>query len=146
MYIISGCLLGHDCKYNGGNNRNEDVIKFCEDHRHVVVCPESAGKLPTPRPPAEIRGNRVIDKNGTDVTEAFIKGAQVSLKTCMQLANFAGEELEGAILKANSPSCGCGQVYDGTFSGTLVEGDGVFAAMLKKHGIDIITEKETIKW
>ena len=146
MYIISGCLLGHDCKYNGGNNRNEDVIKFCEQHRHVVVCPERAGKLPTPRPPAERQGTRVVNIEGLDVTEAFINGARVSLKTCLQLADFAGEELEGAILKANSPSCGCGKIYDGTFSGTLVDGDGVFTEMLKKHGIQIITEKETIKW
>ena len=146
MYIISGCLLGHDCKYNGGNNRNEDVIKFCEQHRHVVVCPERAGKLPTPRPPAERQGSRIVNIEGKDVTEAFINGARVSLKTCLQLADFSGEELEGAILKANSPSCGCGTIYDGTFSGTLTEGDGVFAEMLKKRGIQIITEKETIKW
>lgn len=146
MYIISGCLLGHNCKYNGGNNRSEDVIKFCEKHRHVVVCPESAGKLPTPRPPAERQGTRIVDKNGKDVTEAFIRGAEMSLKTCMQLADCAGEELEGAILKANSPSCGCGQIYDGTFSGTLIEGDGIFAEMLRNRGIELITEKETIKW
>ena len=146
MYIISGCLLGHDCKYNGGNNRNEEVIKFCEQHRHVVVCPERAGKLSTPRPPAERQGSRVVNIEGQDVTEAFINGARVSLKTCLQLADYSGEELEGAILKANSPSCGCGTIYDGTFSGTLTEGDGVFTEMLKKRGIKIITEKETIKW
>lgn len=146
MYIISGCLLGHDCKYNGGNNASEDVIKFCEQHRHVVVCPERAGKLPTPRPPAERQGSRVINIEGEDVTEAFINGARVSLKTCLQLADYSGEELEGAILKANSPSCGCGTIYDGTFTGTLTEGDGVFTEMLKKRGIQIITEKETIKW
>ena len=139
-------MLGHDCKYNGGNNRNEDVIKFCEQHRHVVVCPESAGKLPTPRPPAERQGAKIIDKEGKDVTEAFVNGATVSLQTCLQLAEYSGEELKGAILKANSPSCGCGQIYDGTFSGTLTEGDGVFAEMLKKRGIQIITEKETIRW
>ena len=146
MYIISGCLLGHDCKYNGGNNRNEEIIKFCEQHRHVVVCPERAGKLPTPRPPAERQGSRVVNIEGQDVTEAFINGARVSLKTCLQLADYSGEKLEGAILKANSPSCGCGTIYDGTFSGTLTEGDGVFTEMLKKRGIKIITEKETIKW
>ena len=146
MYIVSGCLLGHNCKYNGGNNRNEDVVKFCETHKHVVVCPESAGKLPTPRPPAERVGTRIIDKDGKDVTSAFIKGARSSLNTCMQLADFTGEKLEGAILKANSPSCGCGQIYDGSFSGTLVSGDGIFTEMLKKYGIEIITEKETIKW
>lgn len=146
MYIVSGCLLGHDCKYNGGNNRNEEVIKFCETHRHVVVCPERAGKLPTPRPPAERRGQRIVNIEGTDVTEEFMNGARTSLNTCLQLADYADEKIEGAILKANSPSCGSGQIYDGTFTGTLTEGDGVFAEMLRKRGIQIITEKETIKW
>ena len=146
MYIVSGCLLGHDCKYNGGNNRNEEVIKFCETHRHVAVCPERAGKLPTPRPPAERQGQRIVNIEGEDVTDAFMNGARSSLNTCLRLAEYAGEKLEGAILKAKSPSCGCGQIYDGTFTGTLTEGDGVFAEMLKKRGIQIITEKETIKW
>ena len=146
MYIVSGCLLGHNCKYNGGNNRNEEVIKFCETHRHVVVCPESAGKLPTPRPPAEIVGPRVITKEGKNVTEQFRIGAEISLNTALQLASLTGEKIEGAILKANSPSCGFGQIYDGTFTGTLKEGNGIFAEMLHGEGIEIITEKETIKW
>ena len=144
MYIISGCLLGHNCKYNGGNNRSEDVIKFCEKHRHVVVCPESAGKLPTPRPPAERRGNRIIDKNGKDVTEAFITGAEMSLKICMRLADFAGEELEGAILKANSPSCSSRKVYDGTFTRTLIDGMGVTAQLLSENGIRVVDETEIL--
>lgn len=146
MYIVSGCLLGHNCKYNGGNNRNEEVIKFCETHKHVVVCPESAGKLPTPRPPAEIVGPRVINKEGKNVTEEFRIGAEISLNTALQLASITGEKIEGAILKANSPSCGFGQIYDGTFTGTLKEGNGIFAEMLHGEGIEIITEKETIKW
>lgn len=146
MYIVSGCLLGHNCKYNGGNNANEEVIKFCETHRHVAVCPECAGKLPTPRPPAEIRGQRVINIEGKNVTEEFRTGAEISLNTALQLARITGEEIEGAILKANSPSCGYGQIYDGTFTGTLVEGNGIFAEMLHGEGIEIITEKETIKW
>ena len=146
MYIVSGCLLGHNCKYNGGNNANEEVIKFCETHRHVAVCPECAGKLPTPRPPAEIRGPRVINIEGKNVTEEFRIGAEISLNTALQLARITGEEIEGAILKANSPSCGFGQIYDGTFTGTLVEGNGIFAEMLHGEGIEIITEKETIKW
>ena len=146
MYIVSGCLLGHNCKYNGGNNANEEVIKFCETHRHVAVCPECAGKLPTPRPPAEIRGPRVINIEGKNVTEEFRIGAEISLNTALQLARITGEEIEGAILKANSPSCGYGQIYDGTFTETLTEGNGIFAEMLHGEGIEIITEKETIKW
>lgn len=146
MFIVSGCLLGHDCKYDGGNNRNEEVIKFCETHEHVVVCPERAGKLPCPRPPAEIVGKKVINKEGEDVTAAFMEGARTSVKTCTMLAELSHKKIEGAILKANSPSCGAGKVYDGTFTGTLVDGNGVFADMLIKRGIEVITEKETIKW
>ena len=146
MYIISGCLLGHNCKYNGGNNRNEDVIRFCEEHEYLVVCPESAGNLPTPRPPAEKVGNRILTSEGEDVTEKFLKGAEISFKICMQMAAMKNEPIEGAILKANSPSCGFGKIYDGTFSGTLVDGNGVFASMLRAQGIEIITEKEKIKW
>ena len=146
MYIVSACLLGQNCKYNGGNNLNEDVVEFCKNHKYVTVCPESAGKLPTPRPPAEKVGGRIVDKDGKDVTDAFLRGADISLKSCIEMARLSGEEIEGAILKANSPSCGVGQIYDGTFSGTLTEGNGVFAGMLKRLGIEIITEKEKIKW
>ena len=146
MYIVSACLLGQNCKYNGGNNRNEDVVEFCRTHKYVTVCPESAGRLPSPRPPAEQVGSTIMDKNGNDLTEAFIRGAEISLKSCMEMARLSGEEIEGAILKANSPSCGVGHIYDGTFSGTLTEGNGVFAGMLRRLGIETITEKEKIKW
>lgn len=146
MYIVSACLLGQNCKYNGGNNRNEDVVEFCRTHKYVTVCPESAGRLPSPRPPAEKVGSKIMDKNGNDLTEAFIRGAEISLKSCMEMARLSGEEIEGAILKANSPSCGVGHIYDGTFSGTLTEGNGVFAGMLRRLGIETITEKEKTKW
>ena len=146
MYIVSACLLGQNCKYNGGNNLNEEVVEFCKNHKYITVCPESAGRLPAPRPPAEKTGCRIVDKDGKDVTDAFLRGADISLKSCMEMARISGEEIEGAILKANSPSCGVGQIYDGTFSGTLTEGDGVFAGMLKRLGVEIITEKEKIKW
>lgn len=143
MYIISSCLLGHNCKYNGGNNRCQEVVDFCEQKKHVVVCPEGAARLPVPRPPAERQGRRIVDKEGKDVTEAFEKGAVLSLGTCRMAADCSGEPLEGAILKANSPSCGCGKIYDGTFTGTLTEGDGVFAQMLVEEGIPVISEKDT---
>ncbi len=143
MYIVSGCLLGQNCKYNGGNNRNEAVIDFCQKKKYIIVCPETAGKLPCPRVPAEQQGDRVIDRDGKDVTEAFVKGAELSMGTCMTLADYTGEKLEGAILKAKSPSCGCNEIYDGRFSGKLVAGDGIFTAMLKKKNIPVITEKDT---
>ena len=146
MYIISGCLLGHNCKYNGGNNRCEAVVEFCRTHEYIVVCPESTGNLQAPRPPAEKVGNRIMKKEGEDVTDKFLKGAEISFKVCMQMAALRNEPIEGAILKANSPSCGSGKIYDGTFSGRLVDGNGVFTSMLKAQGIEVITEKETIKW
>ncbi len=127
MYIVSGCLLGHNCKYNGGNNRNEDVIDFCRGHSYCVVCPETEGGLPMPRPPAEYADGRVIDKEGRDVTKAFERGAEISLERAIREAEKLGEPIDGAILKANSPSCGSGQIYDGTFTGTLTAGYGCFA-------------------
>ena len=142
MYIVSACLLGQNCKYNGGNNRNEDVVEFCRTHKYVTVCPESTGRLPSPRPPAEKVGSKIMDKNGNDLTEAFIRGAEISLKSCMEMARLSGEEIEGAILKANSPSCGSGQVYDGSFSGALIPGWGVASALMRERGIRIIDETQ----
>ncbi|MBR5315691.1 MAG: DUF523 domain-containing protein [Firmicutes bacterium] len=142
MYMISGCLLGHNCKYNGGNNYHQEVIDFCKEHSYCVVCPEGISGLSTPRPPAEIIGERVIDKEGKDVTAFFIKGAEMSYEKAAREAEERGEILEGAILKANSPSCGSGQIYDGTFSGTLVPGNGCFTKILLDKGIQVISEKE----
>lgn len=142
MYLISACLLGQDTKYNGGNNRNEAVIRFAEEHSVFPVCPESKGGLPVPRPPAERVGNKVINKEGLDVTIEFLAGSRSTLSIALAEAERRGEKLEGAILKANSPSCGSGTIYDGTFSGTTISGDGCFAELLKELGIKVITEKE----
>ena len=138
MFIVSRCLLGFDCKYNGGNNRNEDVIEFCKNHDYVTICPETAGGLEAPRQPAEIvtdgEGNRrVIDKDGKDLTEAFEKGAYWSVTSAVLEAGSMGDgskRIEGAILKDNSPSCGAGTVYDGTFTGTQTQGNGIFTDKL----------------
>ena len=94
MYIISGCLLGHNCKYNGGNNRCEEVVAFCRTHKYVTVCPESAARLAKPRPPAERVGGRILDRDGNDLTEAFRKGAETSFQICVTAAELAGEPLE----------------------------------------------------
>ena len=138
MYIVSACLLGANCKYNGGNNDNEDVKDFCEGHRIMTVCPETEGGLSSPRPPAEQQGEKVVDCEGKDVTAEFRKGAEI----CLQKVLDSGEEPELAVLKANSPSCGSCFVYDGTFTGTLTRGDGVFARLIKAHGIRVLTEKD----
>ena len=139
MYIISRCLLGYDCKYDGGNNKNDEVIEFCKTHDYVTICPETDAGLGSPRPPAEIvegadGETRVIDCTGTDLTESFVKGAKRSLDTVISGLKERGRDavIEGAVLKANSPSCGHGVIYDGTFSRNKTEGDGIFTRMLVK--------------
>ena len=145
MYIVSRCLLGENCKYNGANNLSEDVVQFCKSHTFTSVCPETCGGLKAPRDPAEIVRSengffRVIDASGKDLTENFLNGAEKELDNSIRTAEKMGERIEGAILKANSPSCGAGKVYDGSFSRTLVEGDGIFAGRLRELGIEIANE------
>ncbi len=142
MVIVSACLLGENCKYNGGNNRNETVIRRLRDYNYVAVCPEVAGGCPVPRPPAELREGRVVNTEGEDLTDKFREGAEKALAEAKTRAEELGEDLELAILKAKSPSCGSQQIYDGTFSHTVIHGDGVFADLLKKQGIKIISEEE----
>lgn len=150
MFVVSSCLVGNNCKYNGDSNYNEEVVEFCRNHNVVLVCPEILGGLKSPRLPAEqqctkkIDGNleiRVIDKGGNDLTEPFHKGAMISLELALRRAEELGEEIEGAILKANSPSCGSDQIYDGTFTSSLISGDGIFANLLKEQGIPVVSEK-----
>lgn len=134
--MVSGCLLGHNCKYNGGNNKNQEVLDLLKGHEIVPVCPESMGGLPIPRPPAEIVNGVVVNKEGLNVDSQFRKGSEEGLKLALK------EKIDFAILKANSPSCGSNQIYDGTFTGTKIPGDGTFAAVLKKSGIKVFTEEE----
>lgn len=145
MILVSRCLCGEQCKYNGGHNYREEVAKLCNQEAVVLACPEVLGGLPTPRIPAEIIGGSgedvlagkayVVTKTGKDVTKAFIEGAYKAL----EIAQAHGATQ--AILKANSPSCGCGSIYDGTFKGMLIPGLGVTAALLKAHGIEVMTEE-----
>ena len=145
MYIISACLLGHKCKYNGGDNYCRWVVEFASKNSYIAVCPEVAGGLSVPRPPAEIVGERVLNKEGLDVTEAFMKGAQNAYNASVVEAIERKEPIDGAILRAKSPTCGCKVIYDGTFGGKLVPGDGVFAGLLKENGIRVITEEDSLK-
>ena len=142
MYIISACLLGENCKYNGGNNLNESVIDLIKGHNYIAVCPEVAAGCPVPRSPMEIRAGRVYSIDGEDFTEKFRDGAARVLAEARARAKESGEDIELAVLKSRSPSCGCGRIYDGTFTHTLVDGDGVLAELLKKNGIKIISEEE----
>lgn len=130
--LVSACLLGANCKYSGGNNYSPAAAALAERFELIPVCPEQLGGLPTPRVPAERVGDRVLTRDGADVTDAYRLGAEKTLETA--LAN----GVKRAALQERSPSCGCGAIYDGTFSGRLVPGDGVTAALLREHGIEII--------
>lgn len=136
MKLCSACLLGIKCRYDGEDCRNKKVVELLKTEPLIPVCPEQLGGLPTPREPAEVVGKRVITRSGKDVTEKFIRGANETLK----IAKLFG--VKEAILKQGSPSCGCGRIYDGTFSGKTVKGDGITTALLKKHGIKVITEED----
>ena len=142
MYIVSRCLLGEDCKYNGGNNFNQSVKDFLKDKEYYLVCPEVMGGLPVPRPPAEIqKDGTVINTEGADVTSNFITGAEEAWKEALSAA-VSEDNIEGAILKAKSPSCGKGKIYDGSFTGNIIAGNGKTAELLLKNGIDVKTEEE----
>lgn len=133
--LVSACLLGVDCKYNGGNNYDEEIFKELEKYELIPVCPEIFGGLSTPRKPSEIVGDKVINNEGLDVTNNFKRGAEETLKLAKKLG------VKKAILKAKSPSCGNGKIYDGTFTGTIIDGDGITTKLLKENGIEVITSK-----
>lgn len=133
--LVSSCLLGKNCKYNGGNNNCEDIKKLSSKYNLIEICPEVMGGLPTPRYPSEIINDKVINKIGEDVTEKFILGAKLSLDLTKQY------NVKYAILKENSPSCGYGCIYDGTFSGNKIKGNGITADLLYKNGVVILNEK-----
>lgn len=134
--LVSACLLGAACKYSGGDNLCPQVASLVNTHSLVPVCPEQLGGLPTPRTPAERLGDRVVTKDGRDVTEAYVRGAQEALKLAKLFC------CDTAILKARSPSCGAQGIYDGTFTGTVVPGMGVAAQLLRDAGLRILTEEE----
>ena len=134
--LVSACLAGINCKYNGKNNENEKIIKLIKEKDVILICPEQLGGLKTPRTPAEIKNNKVINKEGIDVTEEYQTGAQEVLKIAQKF------NIKTAILKSKSPSCGKGKIYDGTFSNKLIEGNGITAELLKKHGIKVISSDD----
>ena len=134
--LISHCFLGENCKYNGGNNYNAELLNVLKNHELIPVCPETFGGLKSPRLPAEIVGDKVLFSDGSDATEAFVKGAEKAL----EIAKAQGVKV--AVLKANSPSCGSGIIYDGTFTGKKVSGYGVAAKLLKENGIKVYSEQD----
>lgn len=146
MIMVSACLMGINCKYNGENNYYAPLSTYLASHPHIIVCPETMGGLPTPRTPAEIQGGdgndvlngraRVVTAQGDDVTDAFKSGAHA----CWELARL--NQVKMAILKSHSPSCGSGEIYDGTFCRRRLPGDGVTTALLRRNGVRVISEKD----
>lgn len=137
--IVSKCLLGYPCRYDGKSVPSQAVIDLQNKYELVPVCPEELGGLLTPRIPAEIVGDRVIRKDGKDITLEYTSGAVAALEIARE------NNCTVAILKSKSPSCGKGKIYDGTFSGRLTDGDGICVRLFKKNNIDIFTEDETDK-
>ena len=137
--LVSACLLGVRCRYDGASKPNEAVLRLMEEHTLIPICPEQLGGLATPRPPAERQGDAVSTRSGTDVTARYRRGAEEALRLCRLYG------CEAAVLKERSPSCGAGAVYDGTFSGVLTTGDGVTAELLTAHAIPVYGESQLEK-
>ena len=137
--LVSACLLGVACRYDGRSKLHPLAQELCRRHEVIPVCGEIFGGLPTPRPSAERVGSRVLTQDGLDVTDAYERGAAETLRLASLL------KADGAVLKSGSPSCGCGRIYDGTFTHTLTEGDGVTAQLLKEAGLPVRTELELME-
>ena len=136
MIIVSACLLGENCKYSGGNNKSENVIKYLENKEYILVCPEQLGGLKKDGHDVLDGSVKVLSNKGIDVTSNFIKGAEETLKIAKEC------NAKKAILKAGSPSCGYKKIYDGTFCGNKIKGMGVTAAILNKENIALLDEDD----
>ena len=134
--IASGCLMGCDCRYKGDNCKCEELLELAKEHTLIPICPEQMGGLCTPRDPAEIVDDKVISNHGKDVTYEYTKGAE----TALYLAKL--NNVDAVVLKANSPSCGKGIIYDGTFTGNKKVGNGIAAKMFLDNGFSVFTENE----
>lgn len=134
--LVSACLAGVNCKYNGKNNLTPILEKLKEKYEFIYICPEHDGGLPIPRDPSERIGNKVISNKGKDVTEEYTKGASIALALALK------NDCKIAILKDGSPSCGNTYIYDGTFHHNKIKGKGVTAEVLTQNGIKIYTENE----
>lgn len=135
--LVSACLLGTPCRYDGKSKADARVLALREKYELIPVCPEQLGGLPTPRTPSECQDNRVITQDGRDVTDNYRRGAEAALALCREHGCTA------AVLKERSPSCGCGEIYDGTFSRALISGNGVTAELFLANGLRVYGESET---
>ncbi len=138
--MVSACLLGDNCKYNGKNNFNKELIDFLKNYEVIKICPEVMGGLSIPRIPSEIKDNLVINKNNIDVTSFFEKGAIKSLEIAKE------NNIKIAILKDGSPSCGSNKIYDGTFTNNKINGVGITTKLLKENGITVLNENSYIEY
>ncbi len=136
--LVSACLLGENCKYNGGNNRNPAVIAYLEGKEIIPVCPEVLAGMPIPRTPIEICSGQILDKTGKNVDR------QLRLAVEKTLDEIKDEKIDCAILQSRSPTCGVNQVYDGTFTGKLIPGSGVLAQALKEKGYRVIDAEDVV--
>lgn len=136
MKLCSACLLGLECRYDKKRKADSNVLELTKHEILIPVCPEQLGGLSTPRDPAEKKEERVITKSGQDVTEEFVNGAKMVLQIAKLL------NVKSAILKQRSPSCGCGQIYDGTFSNTKIKGNGITTMLLLENGIEVQSEED----
>jgi len=141
MVAVSSCITGVKCRYNAKDSYNPSVVEGMKG-KYITVCPEILAGFLTPRAACEILGGdgedvlngtaRIVDKNSMDITDPMIRGAEIALQVCLE------NGVTKAYLQSKSPTCGCGEIYDGRFSGTLKPGNGIFAALLKRHGIEVI--------
>ena len=134
--LVSACIMGENCKYNGKNNKNSAAIHFLKDKEVISICPEVLAGMETPRPCAEIVNGRVVDENGNDVSLEYDKAVAVAL------SKIQNEEIDLVILQSRRPTCGVNQIYDGSFTGKLVSGMGLFAKALKQKGYHVIDVEE----
>lgn len=134
--LVSACLLGVKCKYNGGDNRNEAVIRYCHDKEIIAMCPEMEAGMPCPRIPVEIVKGKVTDRNGKDMDRVYRRGVD------SVMARIKADPPVRAILKAKSPTCGVHEIYDGTFTGVRIPGQGILTEALGKEGIPVVDEKD----
>lgn len=132
--LVSACLLGVGCRYDGKSNQLPQYKRLLKEHTCIPICPEQLGGLPTPRCPAERLGGKIVTEDSRDVTEQFLRGTAEALRLCDLY------HCKAALLKERSPSCGSGQIYDGSFSGTLTDGWGTAAALLRERGVCVVGE------
>ena len=134
--LVSACLLGENCKYNGGNNFSPAVAEYVKDKEVLTICPEMMAGMGCPRTPSEIVDGVLMDRNGNDVDEAMRKAVTMAMELIQK------EEIRCAILQSRSPTCGVNQIYDGTFSGRLIDGSGIFAQALKDAGYQVLDAED----